>query len=47
MPGRVSEILRPGGSFLFTAPVEVDSWTDVNTGHTSISLGRNQYEYDN
>jgi len=44
MLGRVSEILHPGASFLFTGPVEVGSWSDINTGHTCISLGREVYE---
>lgn len=44
MLGRISEILRPGASFLFTAPVEVGTWTDVGTGHTCISLGQDVYE---
>ena len=41
---RVSEILRPGASFLFTAPVEVGIWKDINTGHACKSLGRDAYE---
>jgi len=41
---RVSSILLPGGRFLFTAPVEIGTWTDVNTGHESRSLGRDRYE---
>jgi len=41
---RVSEILRPGARFLFTAPLEMGTWTDVNTGHQCISLGRDVYE---
>ena len=41
---RVSEILRPGASFLFTAPIEVGTWTDVSTGHKCISLGHDVYE---
>lgn len=44
MLGRVSEILLPGARFLFTAPVEVGTWTDVNTGHPCTSLGRDIYE---
>jgi len=44
MLGRVSEILRPGASFLFTAPVKVGTWADANTGHACISLGRDVYE---
>jgi cyclopropane fatty-acyl-phospholipid synthase-like methyltransferase len=42
---RVSEILLPGGRFLFSAPVENGAWTDVSTGHESRSLGRDKYEY--
>jgi len=41
---RVSEILMPGGRFLFTAPIEVGTWRDVNTGHECRSLGRARYE---
>ena len=44
MLDRVSEILLPGASFLFTAPIDVGTWTDVSTGHTCISLGRDAYE---
>lgn len=41
---RVSAILRPGASFLFTAPIEKGAWVDVNTGHSCISLGQDAYE---
>ena len=41
---RVAEVLLPGGRFLFTAPVEVGSWADLNTGHECRSLGRERYE---
>lgn len=41
---RVSQLLMPGGRFLFTAPVEIGSWTDINTGHQCRSLGRERYE---
>jgi cyclopropane fatty-acyl-phospholipid synthase-like methyltransferase len=41
---RVSGILRPGASFLFTAPLETGTWADNITGHTCISLGRDAYE---
>ena len=44
MIDRVADILRPGASFLFTAPVEIGSWTDVNTGHACRSLGQQAYE---
>lgn len=35
----VSDILRPGGSFLFTAPLEIGTWIENNTGHQCLSLG--------
>ena len=41
---RVSKILHPAASFLFTAPIEVGTWTDVNTGHACISPGQEAYE---
>jgi SAM-dependent methyltransferase len=41
---RISEILLPGGRFLFTAPVEIGTWKDVNTGHECRSLGVDRYE---
>ena len=41
---RVSELLSPGGRFLFSAPVEIGSWADMNTGHKCRSLGRERYE---
>lgn len=40
---RVGSILHPGGSFLFTAPEQACSWTDVMTGRQSISLGSDGY----
>lgn len=40
---RVSEILLPGGRFLFTAPVEIGTWRDTTTGHECRSLGRARY----
>ena len=40
---RISNILRPGGNFLFTAPVETGSWQDMNTGINCISLGYEKY----
>ena len=43
MLSRVSEILCPGGSFLFTAPVEVGEWADVVTGCKCITLGEYAY----
>ena len=41
---RVAEALLPGGRFLFTAPVEVGTWTDTVTGHACHSLGRDAYQ---
>ena len=41
---KVSEVLLPGASFLFTAPLEVGAWTDTNTGTACLSLGRERYE---
>lgn len=40
---RVSDALRPGGRFLFTAPTERCSWSDSLTGQLSISLGLEAY----
>lgn len=40
---RVSSLLNPGGSFLFTAPAEACEWQDVLTGVTSRSLGAEAY----
>lgn len=42
--GRVSAVVRAGGSFLFTAPALAVSWPDVLTGQHSLSLGREAYE---
>ena len=41
---RVSEILHPGGNFLFTAPLETGSWEDICTGHPCVSIGQQAYE---
>lgn len=41
---RISKILRPGASFLFTAPIEKGTWIDFNTSHSCISLGQDSYE---
>lgn len=41
--GRAADALRPGGSFLFTAPAQVHSWTDILTGRESLALGRGPY----
>jgi cyclopropane fatty-acyl-phospholipid synthase-like methyltransferase len=40
---RVSEILEPGGRFLFTAPIQTGTWNDLNTGLKCISLGQEHY----
>jgi SAM-dependent methyltransferase len=40
----VSRRLRPGGRFVFTAPIEVGEWLDMNTGLECRSLGRDIYE---
>jgi cyclopropane fatty-acyl-phospholipid synthase-like methyltransferase len=40
---RVSEILLPGGRFLFSAPIEIGRWRDTCTGHECRSLGRVRY----
>ena len=42
--GRVSAAIRPGGAFLFSAPTQAVSWTDVMTGRQSRSLGKEAYE---
>jgi cyclopropane fatty-acyl-phospholipid synthase-like methyltransferase len=41
---RVADIIVPGGRFLFTAPIQVHDWTDVNTGALCRSLGQARYE---
>ena len=41
---RVSTIVVPGGRFLFTAPLQVHTWADMNTGLECISLGQERYE---
>lgn len=38
-----SRALKPGGSFLFTAPSQAFAWPDVSTGRTSVSLGHDAY----
>jgi cyclopropane fatty-acyl-phospholipid synthase-like methyltransferase len=39
----VSLALMPGGTFLFTAPSQSCTWTDVLTGQLSTSLGASAY----
>lgn len=41
---RVSEILEPGGRFLFMAPIQFGTWKDMNTGLECKSLGQERYE---
>lgn len=41
---RASELLVPGGRFLFTAPLELGTWADMNTGLECRSLGQKRYE---
>ena len=40
---RVSQCLRSGGRFLFSAPQKACSWNDALTGRSSISLGEEVY----
>lgn len=40
---RVRGALARGASFLFTAPAQACTWTDVLTGRESVSLGRAEY----
>lgn len=40
---RVASALRPGGRFLFSAPAQACSWTDVLTERSSRSLGAAAY----
>ena len=41
---KVAAVLPSGGRFLFTAPSQSCSWTDVMTERTSISLGHDEYQ---
>lgn len=41
---RVSRALKPGGRFLFTAPVQKAEWMDLLTQRRSISLGDVAYK---
>ena len=41
---KVAQALNSGGRFLFTAPAEACSWTDVLTGRQSLSLGVDGYD---
>ena len=40
---RVGKIVKTEGRFLFTAPYQVCTWSDLSTDRLSISLGRNAY----
>jgi len=40
---KVAAILPAGGRFLFTAPRQIHTWPDAQTGRTSISLGHEAY----
>lgn len=40
---RAAAALKPGGRFLFTAPVQTGTWTDILTGRRSTSLGDEAY----
>jgi SAM-dependent methyltransferase len=40
---RVAMALRPGGRFLFSAPAQACTWSDVLTGRQSLSLGAEAY----
>lgn len=41
---RVARVLKAGGRFLFTAPVEAGTWPDSLTGRPSVSLGIDGYK---
>lgn len=40
---KVEDVLRPGGQFLFSAPIQTGRWRDILTERESISLGEKQY----
>lgn len=40
----ISKALKPGGRFLFSAPVETGTWEDTLTGNLSRSLGLAAYK---
>jgi cyclopropane fatty-acyl-phospholipid synthase-like methyltransferase len=40
---KVSQHLKTGGKFLFTAPYQKAKWTDIMTGRESESLGKKEY----
>lgn len=41
---KVAVAMNPDGRFLFTAPAQPCTWTDVLTGHQSHSLGAEEYK---
>lgn len=41
--GRVAQALKPGGRFLFTAPLQACEWSDNLTGRLSRALGQAAY----
>jgi SAM-dependent methyltransferase len=41
---RIAKALVPGGRFLFTAPTQIATWKDMNTGLECTSLGLDRYE---
>lgn len=45
MIDKVGQVLRPGGSFLFSAPRIQCQWRDIQTGQLSLSLGEVEYRH--
>jgi len=41
---KVGQALRPGGRFLFSAPLPQCEWSDLQTGQPSLSLGAVEYQ---
>jgi SAM-dependent methyltransferase len=41
---KVARALNPGGSFCFTSPEQICSWSDAMTGQLSMSLGHDAYK---
>jgi hypothetical protein len=40
---KVAAVTKPGGRFLFTAPLQKVAWRDLTTGRESVSLGDEEY----
>lgn len=40
---KVARALKTGGRFLFTAPIQPCTWTDILTGRRSRSMGAEEY----